>query len=136
MIVVAVVGILAAIAYPSYQDQVRRTRRSDAQSSLLRVAQALERCYTEYNAYNDTDCAAVSGTDLAASYQTTDGGFYTLSATALSATGFTLQAAPNGDQVNDNCGSLGYDNVGQQTVTGDANGDGTAGDPADSALCW
>ena len=85
MITVVIVSILATIAYPSYVEQVRKTRRSDAQTALLRSTQSLERCYTEYNAYNDTSCAAVaaSGTDLAATYQGTQGGYYTLGANSL-----------------------------------------------------
>jgi type IV pilus assembly protein PilE len=136
MIVVVIVSILATVGYPSYLDHVRKTRRSDAQAALLRVAQSLERCYTEYNAYNDAGCAAVDGTGLATAYQATEGGYYTLSATALSASGFTLQAAPNGDQANDKCGRLRYNSAGQKGVTADANEDGSAGNAADVAICW
>lgn len=116
MIVVVIVSILATIAYPSYVDQVRKTRRSDAQTALLRTTQSLERCYTEYNAYNDTSCAAVaaSGTDLAATYQDTERGYYSLGATSLTSTAFALQATPSGDQANDKCGSLTYNNIGQK----------------------
>ena len=61
MIVVVIVGILAAIAYPAYQESVRKARRSDATSSLLYHAQILERCFTEYGAYNNTNCPGGSG---------------------------------------------------------------------------
>ena len=57
MIVVAIIGILAAIAVPQYLDYVTRSRRADGQSTLLQVAQALERCYTQFSAYNNTSCA-------------------------------------------------------------------------------
>ena len=61
MIVVAIVAILAAIAYPSYRDQIERTRRADAQAVLMQAAQFMERIYTENGCYNpDDDC---SGTD-------------------------------------------------------------------------
>ena len=51
MIVVAVIGILAAIAYPSYREFVRRGNRSDAKTVLMRAAQTLERRFTETNSY-------------------------------------------------------------------------------------
>ncbi len=139
MITVAIVAILAAIAYPSYIDQVRKTRRSDAQAALMKTAQVLERCYTEYNAYNDTDCPAVDDSDntkLASGYTSTENGYYTLSATALSANAFTLAATPSGDQANDQCGNLTYDHIGRKGVSADVDGDGTAGDSDDVKACW
>ncbi len=138
MITVAIVAILAAIAYPSYLEQVRKTRRSDAVAALLKTAQVLERCYTEYNAYDDTDCPAVAagGSSLASAYTSTAEGFYTLSATALSATSFKLKATPTGDQVKDKCGYLTYDHVGKKGVEKDVDGDGTAGDADDVKACW
>ena len=47
MITVAVVGILAAIAYPSYNEHVRKTRRADARAVLLVSAQWMERLHRE-----------------------------------------------------------------------------------------
>ncbi|HNM01189.1 MAG TPA: type IV pilin protein, partial [Nitrosomonas sp.] len=46
MITVAVLGIIAAVALPSYQDHVRRTNRAEAKSILLEMSQLLERNYT------------------------------------------------------------------------------------------
>ena len=60
VIAVAIVGILAAIAYPTYQEQVRKGKRTDATSSLLELAQRLERCYTQNNAYDHADCPLVT----------------------------------------------------------------------------
>lgn len=51
MIVVAIVGILAAIAYPSYQNQVRQTRRSDAQIALNEIANMQEKFYSQCSQY-------------------------------------------------------------------------------------
>jgi len=140
MIAVAVVGILAAIAYPSYVEQLRKTRRSDAKAALLNGAQVLERCYTEYNTYNNIACPAVKNTDntkLDPAFTTTEGGYYTLSAASLTATGFSLQATPAGGvQANDKCGYLRYSNIGQKLVGGDADGDGVVGDNDDIQMCW
>ena len=51
MIVVAIVGILAAIAYPSYTEQVKRGQRSKAQTALLEAAQFMQRYYAANNSY-------------------------------------------------------------------------------------
>ena len=51
MIVVAVVGILASVAYPAYKSQVEQTRRSTAQADLLELSSFMERWYTENFTY-------------------------------------------------------------------------------------
>ena len=51
MIVVAIIGILAAVAYPAYTEQVKRGRRADAQTSLLEAAQYLQRYYAAKNSF-------------------------------------------------------------------------------------
>jgi len=68
MIVVAIVGILAAIAYPSYLEQVRKSNRSDAIVLINDVAQRMQRCFTAQNTYEPADgvCTVVedvTGTD-------------------------------------------------------------------------
>jgi len=140
IISLAIVSILASIAYPAYLGQVRKTRRSDAKAALLKTAQVLERCYTEYNAYDDTGCPAVQddgsgGSELASDYTSTENGYYTLSAD-LSDNAFTLTATPTGDQANDKCGNFTYDHVGRKGVSADVDGDGTAGDADDVKACW
>jgi type IV pilus assembly protein PilE len=98
MVVVAIVGILAAIAFPSYQESVRKANRTDAKASLLNAAQLLDRCFTERNAYNAAGCPTVTGTSQE--------GFYTIAFGTnppLSATTYTLIATPvaGGRQAND-----------------------------------
>jgi type IV pilus assembly protein PilE len=64
MIAVLIVGILAAIAIPSYANYVKRANRSDATRSLSATAQALERCYSQNFTYSNTApfvCAANAG---------------------------------------------------------------------------
>jgi len=51
MIVVAIVGLLAAIAYPSYQDSVQKSRRAEARSSVVSVMQQQERYLTQRGTY-------------------------------------------------------------------------------------
>src|SRR5258708_19853519 len=70
---VAIVGILAAIAIPSYSAYVRRANRSDATRSMTLTAQALERCYSQSFTYAVAQCPIVA-TSPAASSQ----GYYTI----------------------------------------------------------
>jgi type IV pilus assembly protein PilE len=58
MIVVAVVGILAAIAFPSYQDSIRKSRRNDGMNALLEAAEKLEIVRARTGSYNTTLAAA------------------------------------------------------------------------------
>lgn len=51
MITVAVIGILASIAYPSYQESVRKSKRAEGRVALLQVLQQQERYMTQYNTY-------------------------------------------------------------------------------------
>ena len=51
MIVVAIVGILASVAFPSYFESVRKSNRADAKSTMMQVASQEERYYTENNVY-------------------------------------------------------------------------------------
>ncbi len=54
MIVVAIIGIIAGIAYPSYLEQVRKSTRSDAKVLISDVAQRLQRCFTAQGTYKPT----------------------------------------------------------------------------------
>ncbi|MFW2438860.1 MAG: type IV pilin protein [Arenicellales bacterium] len=133
MIVIVVIGILAAFAYPSYLEQIQKTRRSDGKSALLETAQVLERCFTEFNRYDmpgsggTPACPALNtaGTALATAYTTSKESYYTVSAAALTSTAFTLQATPTGAHVSDNdttsenrCGVLTYNQLGVKGASG------------------
>lgn len=75
MVAVAIVGIIAAIALPSYQATVRKSNRAEAKTELNDVAQRLQRCYTLYAKFNDATCGIY--TDLTdANFYTTRGGQY------------------------------------------------------------
>ena len=69
MIVVAIIGILAAIAIPSYQSYVMRAQRANAKSALLQAAQWMERTATAQGRYSTT---------LAAGLERVEGGRYTV----------------------------------------------------------
>ncbi len=121
VVVVAIVAILAAIAFPSYQGQVRKTRRADGKAELMETAQQLERCYTRFSRYNDGNCG------VALPFESSEG-HYVMSASAITASAFTLDAAPQGDQANDtHCGVLRLMSTGQQ---------GSQGQSTDANECW
>lgn len=93
LIVVAIVGIIAAVAYPSYQDYALESRRSDAHTAILRVQLAQENWRASNTSY--TNDMSDEGLDTA----TTSGeGFYTLSVSGASATGYTITAEATGAQ--------------------------------------
>ena len=109
MIVIVVVGILAAIAFPSYQSYVLKAGRTDAKASLLFNAQLLERCFTQNNGYDPCPGLLTVSQD----------GLYNI-ANTLGTTNYTLTATPTGRQLSDvaRCGSFTLNHRGVQTATG------------------
>lgn len=59
MIVLAIIGIVAAIAYPSYTRYAQKSLRTDAHAGLMQAASELERCYTRTYSYSDDSCDIV-----------------------------------------------------------------------------
>lgn len=115
MIVVVVIGVLGAIAYPSYSGFVRKGNRSDAKNVLLRAAQNLERRYTETNSYAGATIGAGAATDVWSS-STSPQSFYTLSLPTLTPSTFTLRATATGTQANDTmCGTMELTQAGVKT---------------------
>jgi type IV pilus assembly protein PilE len=114
MIVVAIIGILAAIAYPSYQQYVKRTQRSVVAGLLTESSQNLERFYTR------------NGTYVAATGISAGNTLYTIGS-VLTATTFVLTATPVAGSMmaGDQCGNFVIDNTGART-----NSAGTA------SVCW
>jgi len=126
MITVAIVGILAAIAYPSYMDQVRKSRRSDGQNLLLDAAAREERFFTQYNTYTavavgPSGCVGQAcGLNYATSQSTE--GYYTLAIPSAGATSYQLQATArslqNGDEdQGTSCAALTLDSQGAKGPT-------------------
>ncbi len=89
MIAVAIVGILAAVAYPSYIDSVARSNRSEGQRELVRLANLQEQYYVDRRTY--TSSIKNLGVGTADTYKT-DSGNYIISAVATTSPGFTLTA--------------------------------------------
>ncbi len=121
MMVVAIIGIIAAVAIPSYQRYVESTRRTAAEGDLLELAQFMERRYTNGYDYRNADGSAPT---LPFTTQPRQGGaaFYNYGFQgAVARTTFILQAAPANGQTNDDCGWLRIDQAGVRTSeSGDA----------------
>jgi len=98
MIVVAIVGILTAIAVPSYREYVARGHRAEARAGLQAAAQWLERAATATGTYPLTAAFPVSLTTVP-----TNG--YTIALASANGRTYTLTATRTGVQANDRCGN-------------------------------
>lgn len=117
MIVVGVIAILAAIAYPNYREYVVNSRRASAAACLQEKAQLMERYYTTNLTY--LGAGAPGGCDPEIN------GFYTFSFVGTPGNPnpreFTLQAAPVSGRQNDpKCGTLTINAQGTRTEGGTA----------------
>ena len=91
LIVISIVGVLAAIAYPSYTRFVQQANRTDATRTLQFTAQQLERCYSQNYTYINaagTPCNIVAGATVSQE------GFYTVTVATANAQTYTLTATP------------------------------------------
>jgi type IV pilus assembly protein PilE len=114
MIALAVISILASIAYPNYMEYLQRARRAECASVLLGQANAMERRFSTTNSYvgalpGPVQCPADGGPS---SYVL---GFAEGEPTALT---FVIQAVPAGAQTGDRCGTLSIDNTGLKEASG------------------
>ena len=113
MIVVAIIGIIAAIAYPSYQEYVRSAKRTDAETVLMELAHFMERYYTANGRYVESNG---DEPDLPFSQAPKDSAAkaydISLVADSTSATAYVLQAVPTGSMSGDKCGTLTLSNTG------------------------
>ena len=103
MIVLAIIGILAMVAYPSYMESVKRGQRSSARTSLLEAQQFMERFYSANSRYTTDDAGTVSPTLPARLLAVpTEAPRYNLTVVAT-LNGYTLTATPIGIDI---CGDL------------------------------
>jgi type IV pilus assembly protein PilE len=137
MVVLAIVMTLAAIAMPSYTENIKQSKRAEAKAQLLEAAQFMQRLYSQNDSYAQTRAGvAVAVPDaLARVPRTAAAGSqnYTISfATPAPTTAtFTLQAAPRvgGSMADDKCGTFTLNQAGRRGAA-----DNATGATADS--CW
>jgi type IV pilus assembly protein PilE len=118
LMVVAILGIIAAIGYPSYQEQVRKARRAEGMGELLEMADRLERRYSDQGTYGGINADALYGISTADNTRPTTNGHYKLDIVSADTVQFTISAAPQGLQAKDKCGTFTMTSQGQKTVSG------------------
>ncbi|BEU04903.1 type IV pilin [Agarivorans sp. OAG1] len=114
MITVAIVAILAGIAYPSYLSHVQSTKREEAKRTLVEAAQKMESYYAMHLSY----ASAATGTSLTIYSPSTEfNEIYTLTVSNVGASSYTLTATPKGSQSSDDCQSLSITHTGHTSST-------------------
>ena len=121
---VAILGIIAAIAFPSYQSSVRKSRRADGTGKLLEIANQFERCYTIDGRYDGPTCPAAGG-----AIDTSDAQYYNIDI-ARTRTTFNLTATASA------VGGQNADTAACLVFTLDETGAKTPDPAADPFRCW
>jgi len=123
MIVIVIIGILFAVALPSYQSSVLRGHRADAQGILMNISAREERFMAQNNTYT-TDINTAAGLNIGTT--TSNNGYYNLSVAACGggiATCYLLTATATGGQANDtDCATITLSSTGVTSGT--------------TATCW
>ncbi|CAN7316637.1 type IV pilin protein [Acidovorax sp. Leaf78] len=124
MIVVAIIGILSAIAYPSYAEYVRRGHRADARTGLLQAQQWMERAATATGVYPATGAGPYYALPGSLTWSADTSKRYTISFSgAPSSAVYTLIATRRaGAQAIDKCGDYTLTNTGVRGIVNQSGG--------------
>ena len=126
MITVAIIGIVARIALPSYAEYVQRGHRANARNTLLQAAQWMERAATARGTY---PLSTTTPSEIPAGILAVEGARYTVTAVSTASTfTFTATRASGTGQATDKCGNFVLDQANQRTII---NNTGTT-----AAECW
>ena len=119
MIVIVIIGILAAVSYPSYREFAARAKRNEAKAALLKAATNQERFYLQNNQFS----VDLEQLGFSANPYTTDTGSYVITvAAAVPAANFTVTATYQlGGAEGAKCGVFTIDGRGDKTSGPDAN---------------
>lgn len=126
MVVVAIVGILASIAYPSYTEQIAKGKRSQAKVQLLAAQQWMERFYSENYRYDKNSAGTASDDDSQFksrfSFSPPPGegkAVYSIAlVTPLARDTYTIKATriAGSAMANDKCGNFTIDSMGRKSI--------------------
>ena len=139
MVVIALVAVLLAVAFPSYLGSVRKGRRAEGIAALTTLQQAQERFRGNNTTYGNLNAPAdVATLPNAASFASSANQRYTLAVSGNSPTGYTLTATAAGAQADDTpCVVMGVRATGGNIRYGSGTGsiDWAPAD-ADVGRCW
>lgn len=121
MIVVAIIGLLSAVALPSYSNYVKRGQRADARAQILQAAQYMNKFYAANDSYSTARNGNAVALPARLQVSPADGTpLYQLDTanSTFAATTFTLVYQPVNSMAGDPCGSFTLDNTGAKGITG------------------
>lgn len=116
MIVIAVIGILAAIALPAYNQYIARGKRAEARVAILQAEGWLERFYTENNRYTTAVDTNTTFNSRFSSIPSSGAANYSITL-VVSTESFTITTAPLGPMAGDKCGTYLKSSAGSLSVT-------------------
>jgi len=139
MITVAIVAILAAVAFPAYTSQIAKGRRAEAKAIVLEASQWMERYYAENNRY-DQNTAGVAVSDtfnnrFKQSPRLPGTAMYNIALSGLTQTTYTITATRTGSMASDSCGDYSITQLAAANVANYSTSKYSSADAALSA-CW